>query len=467
MVMEINTSKTLHFIGIGGSGMSPLAKICLKQGYKVTGSDLKESLNTITLKEAGAKIFYGHKSSNLREADIVVVSTAIQKDNPEYIAASQAKTILRRAEMLDIIMRDHKKKIAVAGTHGKSTTTAMVARILETCKKNSTYVIGAELQDYGGNAAYGTGPYFLTEADESDGSFLCLHPNVGLLTNIESEHMDYYKNFKDLLDHFTKFIQKILDVNGYLIINQDDKHLVNLTSKIPKENLFSYSIENPSQVMAKNISFSSEGSSFQLFIDEKNQGEIHLKVFGRHNIYNALAAISLGLQENLPLDLVKKALFNFSGTNRRFQQIAQINNIVLYDDYAHHPTEIKVTLDAIKQSFPEKRIVCIFQPHRYTRTLDQLDNFPHAFNSSDITIITEIYAASEKKIAGISGKLIADKIEKEKKLKSKFIEKKSDIANYLIPLLKENDLVITMGAGNINYIAKELIARLKSKATAP
>jgi UDP-N-acetylmuramate--alanine ligase len=460
--MEINNNKTIHFIGIGGSGMCPLAKILLQDGYAVTGSDLKENLNTIILKDFGAKIFLGHKPSNLREADVVVASSAISKTNIEYSNAIQDKTVLKRAEMLDFAMQSYEKRIAIAGTHGKTTTTAMISRVLELSNKNPSYIIGAEMQDYGSNAALGHKEFFVTEADESDGSFLYLKPNIAVITNLEAEHMDYYKNLENLLDHFKKFLKITLEQKGHLIINKDDTNLTKICSKLPKDKVHYYSIEEPSNVMASNITHSANGAHFNLIINGKDEGEIHLRVFGKHNIYNALATICFGLHANISIEQIKKALFSFMGTKRRFQLITNTNDITIYDDYAHHPTEIAVTLDGIKKSFPEKRIICIFQPHRYTRTLDLIDKFPDAFKQADIAIITEIFAANEKQIDGISGKLIVDKMTTSTPPSALFFSKKSEVAPYLFPLLKKDDVVVTMGAGNITSVARELHARLNT-----
>ncbi len=461
--MDITPNKVIHFIGIGGAGMSAIARILLEKNYQVTGSDLKENANTIRLRDCGAEIFLGHDPSNLRRADIIVVSTAIPEENPEYnLALQEKRPILRRAEMLEFLMNQFPKKIAVAGTHGKTTTTAMVTRVLESANMHPTYLIGAELGDYGGNAALGTGPYFVAESDESDGSFLCLHPNISIVNNIEPEHLEYFKNFENVVDHFTKFMKGTLDRDGVLIVNFDDPQIRKIVSKFDDSAIFSFSIQTPSRVMAKDISHLPDGTRFTLIIDGDNHGEVFLRVFGLHNVYNSLAAISLGLCERLSLDFVKKGLFEFHGTKRRFQFIGDHAGIQIFDDYAHHPTEIRTTLEGAKKSL-NRRLVCVFQPHRYTRTRDLLEVFPQSFDAADLVVITEVYSAHEKKIAGISGKLIVDRISGKKKSDVLFISKKSEIAFKIMPYLKEGDVVVTMGAGDIHTVGKEIYSRLKAK----
>jgi len=399
-------NKTLHFIGIGGSGMSPIARIFLQKGFRVTGSDLKENWNTLTLKEEGAKIYFGHHPSNLREAHVVVVSTAIPQDNVEYQAAKdRLLPLIRRAEALDILMNHYSKKIAIAGTHGKTTTTSMITRVLEANQKTPTYLIGSELMDYGGHSGLGNGEYIVAESDESDGSFLCLHPNIAVVTNIEAEHMEYFKNMENTRVHFRTFMESVLNTRGYVIVNKDDKEILSLAESFPVDQVHYFSIKQESPVMAKGLRETETGIVFKLLVNGCEEGEVDLKVYGQHNVYNALAAIAFGLRENLELDRIKKGLSQFLGTKRRFQLIGQHNTISIFDDYGHHPTEIKTTLEAAKKSF-NKRIICIFQPHRYTRTRDLLEWFPHSFSFADKVVITEIYSAHEPKIDGISGKII-------------------------------------------------------------
>jgi len=461
MTVEISTHKTLHFIGIGGAGMSAIAKVAIESGYKVSGSDLKESITTIRLKEMGAKIFIGQKYANLKQADIVIVSTAIGQDNPEYKYAIDEKLpILRRAEMLDELMKRFEKRISIAGTHGKTTTSTMVAKALVDSQKKPTYLIGADSRDLGGNAALGTGDYFVAESDESDGSFLALHPNIGVVTNIEADHLDYYKDLENIKKHFDEFMAGVISRDGYLIINGDDPIVTEIAAKY-QERCITFGLEKPCDVMATKIAFSEEGARFNVKIKGKDKGEVYLQVFGNHNIANALVVFALALKEALPLDLVKKSLFEFSGAKRRFQWIGSENNINVYDDYGHHPTEIFTTLEGMRKSFPDRRIICIFQPHRYTRTRDLLESFPDAFQFADITFITEVYSANEEKIPKISGRLIVKRIKEKFDSDVRFVSKKSDVPKLLLPALRPGDMVITMGAGDIHTVAKELSAQLK------
>jgi len=458
--MQDLNKKTIHFVGIGGSGMSAIAKVALEKGYKVTGSDLKESISTLKLKELGAKIFRGHKPENVREAGVVVVSTAIQDNNPEIAQAKLNRLpILRRAEMLNHLMNDFDRRISVCGTHGKTTTSSMITKMLETANKTPTFLIGAELNNFGSNAALGSGHYFVAESDESDGSFLCLSPNVSVVTNIESDHMDYFKDFDDVKDHFYKFMQGTLDRDGYLVLNVDDTVLKQWVSPAP-DRVITVGINQDANIMASDLTPSEEGIRFKLKVDKKDKGDVFLKVFGTHNVYNALCAIAVGLKENIPLEVIKEGLFGFLGTKRRFQLIGEVKGIQVYDDYGHHPTEIKVTLESTKASF-KKRVICIFQPHRYTRTRDLLESFPDAFDAADHVIITEIYSANERKIDRLSGKHIVERMKEKGHPSVQFIAKKSDIATLLIPQLNAGDIVLTMGAGDIHSVSKELVNQLK------
>lgn len=459
---DIPLHKTIHFIGIGGAGMSAIAKVAIEKGYKVSGSDLKESIHTIRLKDLGAEIHVGHKPANLRKADIIVISTAIPEDNPELQFAKQERIpMIRRADMLDLLMADASKRIGVAGTHGKTTTSSMITQALAACGKVPTFVIGAELKDFGSNGALGNSDYFVAEADESDGSFLCLHPNIGVITNVEADHLDYYKEFQHIQDHFRRYIQAISDINGYVVLNLDDPILKELGTQTQAKAIY-YSLKTPSAVMARDIVQTNQGTRYTLVLEGTPVGEVQLQVHGLHNVMNSLAVIALGVEEKLPLEKLKKGLASFSGTKRRFQLIGQAQDILVYDDYAHHPTEIDVTLKGAKAGF-KQRIICIFQPHRYTRTRDLMDSFSDAFSAADEVFITDIYSANEKKIEGVSSDIIVNDLLK-KGVSAHFIPKKSNVAQDILPYLKPHDLVITMGAGDIYTVAKELVAQLKTSA---
>ncbi|MFA5878799.1 MAG: UDP-N-acetylmuramate--L-alanine ligase [Candidatus Margulisiibacteriota bacterium] len=456
----ITPSKTIHFVGIGGVGMSAIARILLEQNYKVTGSDLKESINTIRLKDFGAKIFYKHDPSNLRVANMVVVSSAIREDNPEYVEAiNNHIPVFKRGQMLSFIMEQFSKKIAIAGTHGKTTTSSMITMVLDSAKKSPTYTIGADMNDFQGNAALGNGNFFVTEADESDGSFLYLNPNISVVTNVESEHMEYFKSEEQLKKCFHEFIGKS-QMRGYSVLNGDDLNIQEIIKDLPKNNLIFFGLNKTANFSASDIVFNENGVKYTLLIDQKPVHEICLQVYGLHNVHNSLAAIAIGVKEGIPLIHIAKALADFSGTKRRFQLVGQVNDIMIFDDYAHHPTEIKATLESIKASF-NRRIVCIFQPHRYSRTYDLLTDFTLAFDAAELVVITEIYSAHEQNPHNISAKMIKDKMVKQDN--TFFIAHKGKIIDNLLKHLKPNDLVITMGAGDIYTVAKELCKYLKQK----
>lgn len=460
--MDLFPNKVIHFIGIGGCGMSAIARVLLLKGYKVSGSDLKESPVTVRLRDLGATIYIGHEPSNLRLADVVVVSSAISAKNPELKAAQdKGLPIYRRAEMLNIVMSDYPRRIGIAGTHGKTTTTSLITRMLLYANQDPTYVIGAELSDYGSNSNLGRGGYVVAESDESDGSFLLLNPNIVVLTNMEPEHMEYYKGFDNLRDHFQQFMLKAVQQDGYIVVNRDDPELTKLAEPFGDAVIYYGLTHEKVSLTAKSISLSPEGVRYSLFIDGIDHGEVLLRIHGRHNVYNSLAAISVGVKEGLSLDHIKKGLYNFGGTQRRLQLVGERQGITIYDDYGHHPTEIQTTLEGIKSSW-QRRLVCIFQPHRYSRTRDLLERFPDAFKAADEVVLTEIYSAHEDKIDGISGRLIYDRMEIQPDRPVHFVEKKSDIVKALLPRLKEGDIVVTMGAGDIHTVGKELYTQLKA-----
>lgn len=460
--MKLTKNSKIHFMGIGGSGMSAIARICLEKGFKISGSDLKESVNTIRLRNMGAKIFLEHDPAHIRGVHYVVVSGAIDSNNQELVSAIQAQIpIIKRAEFLGYLMDSYAKKIAVTGTHGKTTTTSMTTMLLDVAKLKPTYLIGADMNDFGGNAALGKGDYFVAESDESDGSFLLINPNIGVITNIEPEHMNYFKTIENLHSHFSQFIEKVIKANGYLIINKDDETLTKLCKDLDQTKISYFSIKADSEIKAADIEPSEHGIKYTLIINNKPKGTVYLKVHGMHNVYNSLAAIGVGLKEEIPLDIIIESFSRFSGTRRRLQLVGEIHDIRVYDDYGHHPTEIRATLEAIRQSF-KRRIFCIFQPHRYSRTQDLLDEFASSFQDADAVIITEIYSANESAIPGLSSKLIIKKM-KDQHPTAKFIAQKSKIPEYLLTKLAPGDLVITMGAGDIHLIGKEIINRLKNK----
>ncbi len=462
---DMSRIKNIHMMGIGGCGVGAIAKILLEMGYKVSGSDVKESANTIRLKEMGAHIFFQHAPSNVREADIVVYSSAINKDNPE-LAEAHAKQIkcITRAEMLSWILSQSKVPIAIAGTHGKTTTTSMTSLVFDKCGCKPTFLIGGETNDVGGNARLGSGKYAIAEADESDSSFLFLKPKVSVITNIEADHLDHYSGIEKIIETFIEFAN-LLPKDGKLVICSDNENNNLILKKIDTHaKIITYGFGEQAEIRAKNMSFGESSVKFEVLRDGKSLGEVKLNVPGHHNVENSLATIAVGLGEGLDFMSINTSLRCFTGVRRRFQLIGKVSGVLIYDDYGHHPTEILATLKAARQSWASvKRIICVFQPHRYSRTMHLKEEFGKAFPSADLVITTDIYAAGEAPIAGISGETIFDEVKKNKGDNVLYIPKKQDISNYLIENAREGDLVITMGAGDINVIGKELYSRLREK----
>ena len=461
-----NTFQRIHFIGVGGIGMSAVARLLLKQGYTVTGSDLRQSSITENLVREGAQVFIGHDSSCIAEADCIVVSSAIQDSNPEYQAAVERSCpILTRAEALACVMGPFKHKIMVAGTHGKTTTSAMIATVLRYGSRQGAFAVGAILNDVGSNAEMGEQrDYFVAEADESDGSFLSLDPTLAVITNIEEDHMEYFKTAKNLTAHFEQFLKKVQGNCGTVFINKDDQVAYDMACQFPPELCRFFSIQSSSDVKAKNVSYLQQGIAFDLELFGQDQGRIQLRCFGWHNVYNALAAISVCVHEAIPVRDIVTALESFSGTKRRLEFLGEYHGISFYDDYGHHPTEIKTTLEGLKRSM-DKPIVCIFQPHKYSRTQHFLDDFSESFYNADEVIITDIYSANEANPNNVSSRAIVDSMRKKSGQKVSFISEMNTISGFLVPSLNQDKVVVTMGAGDIHLVSQHLIHDLKQQKT--
>lgn len=452
------TIENIHFVGIGGVGMSGIAQILLEMGYHVSGSDLKESEITRRLKGLGAVIHQGHDKKNLNGASVVVVSSAIPKNNPEVIAAQERQIpIWQRAEMLAKLMRE-KKGIAIAGAHGKTTTTSMVSMILEKSGLNPTIVIGGEVNDIGGNAKLGTGEYLVAEADESDGSMLRLDPHIIVVTNIEDDHLDHYGSMENIIEAFKIFISKV-PAEGFALLCHDNINIQHIRKDL-KVRTITYGLEEQSDYMAKEIKMDNLSSGFQVWAYGKLLGEIKLRVPGLHNIYNALAATAVCLEQGVSIEQVKEYLALFSGVQRRFQIIGEVNEILVVDDYAHHPTEIKATLQAARDSW-KGRIIAVFQPHRYTRTRLLIGEFAKAFSQADIIILNEIYSAGEEPISGVSIQKLHLAMEEYEGREVIFLPTKEEIMDHLAQMAKPGDLIITLGAGDICQVAEKLVRKLK------
>lgn len=452
-------SGSVHFIGIGGVGMSGIAECLLSLGFKVSGSDISNSPTIEKLRKAGARIFIGHRPSNLDHPTVVVVSSAIKSDNVELKAALSAKIpVISRAEMLAELMR-LKKGIAVAGTHGKTTTTSLIGSIFQYAGLDPTTIVGGRFLNIKGNARYGKGEYLICEADESDGSFLHLSPVVAIVTNIDNDHMDYYQNEDKLIETFRSFI-RLVPFYGFAVVCGDDPNVRKAIVGVTK-NIYTYGFNKKNDFVIVNKKIKENGMSFKVLFKKKSLGEFFVKRFGDHVALNSIAAVASSFLLGVDILKIRKGLASFQGVSRRMENIGNACKIEIYDDYAHHPTEIKATLSSLLMMKPENRKIGIFQPHRYTRTKLLQNEFALAFKGLDLLFITDIYPASEKPIEGISGRNIFSKIKGIKKVF--YIPEKKEIAKKVLNYLQPKDVVITIGAGDIYKTAYELLELLKEK----
>ncbi len=452
--------KHYHLIGIGGIGMSGIAQLLLRQGAKVSGSDLKENKITEELKKLGADIFVGHNYSNIKGADLVVFSSAITEDNPEIKEAkAQGIPLIKRAEALAGLMKDE-TVITVSGSHGKTTTSSLVSFLLLQAGFSPTVAVGGVLRNIDTNAHLGDGKFFVAEADESDGSFLCYRPRYSIITNIDYEHLDYYKDFKSEVAAFGKFINNTQD-NGCVFASGDDPNLKGLFKNYKNKYLF-FGLEPGADIYPKNIRFNSLSSEFDCFYKDKFIDRFYLALGGRHNISNALSVIALGLELGIGLKNIKEALSNYKGAKRRLEIKFKNDDYLFIDDYAHHPTEIKASLSALK-NLNTARLIVLFQPHRYTRTKLLFEEFSRSFDLADYLIITDIYSAGEPPLEGVSSKLIYDKIKERLPDKQVYFMPKEKITSHILKIIKPQDVVVTMGAGDIVRICDELVEKFKRK----
>ena len=450
----------IHFIGIGGAGMSAIATVLLEMGYHVSGSDLHKSDVTAKLEHLGARVFIGHHGDNLQDAEAIVVSTAIHADNPELTAAREkGLKVFHRADIVAAIMKE-RSGIAVAGAHGKTTTTSMVALLLEKAGLDPTIIIGGELKDIGGNAKLGSGKYLVAEADESDGSFLKLSPEIAVVTNIENDHMDYYKTMDNILKAFKDFLFKLPE-NGLAVLCFDNQNIRHMVGSIDRPYV-TYALEHEADYVAANIVTDGPCTMYDVIYRDEKLGKVKLNVPGRHNVANSLAAVAIGRYVGLTFSQIAEGLSFFYGAKRRFQTKGRVNGVWGVDDYAHHPTEIANTLAAARQTNP-KRLICVFQPHRFSRTKLLHKEFGRAFTKADLLVVTDIYAAGEEPIAGINGEVIVDEIQSQTKQKVTYIKDRERIAQYLKEIVEPGDLVMTMGAGNIYQAGEELVEKLATQ----
>ncbi|WP_091351613.1 UDP-N-acetylmuramate--L-alanine ligase [Anaerobranca gottschalkii] len=446
--------KRVHFIGIGGYGMSAIAKILLEMGYIVTGSDLNKSKIVESLMEKGVKIYIGHHKDYLGDAQVVVYSTAIPEDNPELVESrKRGLKVYHRSEMLALILNKG-YGIAIAGAHGKTTTTSMTAFILEQGGKDPTALIGGELSNFEGNARLGSSNIVVAEACESDHSFLRYKPNIALITNIEADHLEHYEgSFAKLLDTFYQFLQNLKE-DGCAVVYYDDPNVREIIQRGFDKKLITYGLSQTNDYYPQNIQLKERGSRFELYHKGRNLGTIELSVPGEHNILNSLGATIIGLLQGVEFEDIKKALKEFRGAKRRFQIIYD-GKILVVDDYAHHPTEIKATLKAAAKA-GYKRVIGVFQPQRYTRTHFLMEEFAQSFNFADKVIIGDIYSAGEKPIEGVSAEKLVEKIKENGHKDVMYIPSIEEIYQYLKGEAREGDLVLTMGAGDIFKVSYSL-----------
>ena len=452
------TVKRIHFVGIGGIGMSGIAEILVNKGFQITGSDCSHSENTEHLEKLGVKVFYGHAKNNINDAEVVVYSSAVDTaTNPEIVEANLRKIpIIRRAEMLAEISRLN-YCIAISGTHGKTTCTSMIALVLIKAGIDPTVVVGGRLKDLGGtNARLGNGNWTIVEADEYDRSFLQLTPSIAVINNLEAEHLDIYEDFANLKSTFAQFAN-MTPFYGFIAAGIDCCGVIEVLPELRKK-VITYGLADGSDYQAKNISYQGFSSTCDVYEYGKFLGKMTVSVPGAFNIKNALSAVLIARQFDVEFDLISSVISEFNGAFRRFEIKGTKNNVTVIDDYAHHPTEVKATLLGLKNS--KKRVIAVFQPHTFTRTKDFYADFAESFVDADIVFITDIYPAREKPIEGITGKLIVDTAEQKGIRNINYVPQKENLCAEIRNILQPNDVVITLGAGDIWQVADELIEQM-------
>ena len=483
-------TRHIHFVGIGGIGMSGIAELLINLGYEVSGSDLKDSPVTRRLVSLGGRVWKGHSKEHVAGADVVVYSSAIARDNPELVeAAERYIPVIPRAEMLAELMR-LRYGVAIAGAHGKTTTTSMLASILTCGHLDPTVVIGGRLDIWGGsNAKLGQGDFLVAEADESDGSFLALSPTIAVVTNIDREHMDHYGEMDRIRETFVQFINKI-PFYGAAVLCLDDEEIQGIIPMLNKRYV-TYGLNPQADLRARDLNNDVMGVGFEVVVREgshvsgrvagreerrgsdhvrmgesdtdRSLGRIRVGLPGRHNVLNALAATAVGLELGLDLNVIKEGLENLGGLERRFQVKGEEGHVLVVDDYGHHPTEIQATLDTARACWPERRMVVVFQPHRYTRTKDLFDRFVVCFNAADILLVSEVYSAGEKPLDGVTGDSLAQGIRQHGHKNVHYCPDLSGAVSELLSLVEAGDLVITLGAGDIDKTGAELLEGLRKR----
>jgi UDP-N-acetylmuramate--alanine ligase len=454
----------IHFVGIGGVGMSGIAEVLKNLGYNVNGSDKKESENTKRLSGLGITVSIGHRAENIRDAHVVVISSAVSQDNPEVVAAKEKSIpVIPRAEMLAELGR-LKYGVLIAGAHGKTTVTSLVASVLASGGLDPTVVIGGKLKGIGSNAKLGEGEFLVAEADESDGSFLRLAPTIAVVTNIDREHMDFFKDIYEVKEAFLLFANKV-PFYGLSILCGDDKYIKELLPEV-RRRFFTYGLSEGLNLVARNIASDGLKSEFEAVLNGESLGMFEVPLIGSHNVCNCLAAIAVAIELEIDMESVKDALSNFSGVQRRFELKGLAAGVRVFDDYGHHPTEIKATLRAAKSALSRKaegekgRLVVLFQPHRYSRTSDLMAEFSDAFTDADKVVLMDIYAAGEKPINGVNSEVLSKGI-KDAGKDVEYIRERADIVKYLLEGLKSGDTLLTLGAGDVWKIGEEVVKRLE------
>lgn len=450
----------IHFVGIGGIGMSGIAEVLLNLGHRVSGSDLKESEVTRRLEKLGAAVYYGHRPEQVSGADVVVVSSAVDTDNPEVVAAGRKQhlPIIRRAEMLAELMR-LKYAVLVAGAHGKTTTTSMIGTVMAAGGFDPTVVIGGRLNSWGTNAKLGQGDFLVAEADESDGTFLLYSPTISVVTNIDTEHLDFYQDLEQIRETFLEFINKV-PFYGVSILCLEDQHIQNLLPRVNKR-LITYGFSAQADFQAREVSFDGLSASYVACKEGREMGRVTLPIPGWHNVLNSLAAVAVGSELDIDFDAICRGLQEMTGVQRRFQIKGEIGKITVIDDYGHHPTEIKAVLKTLAQCYPGRRRYVVFQPHRYTRTQALFQEFTTAFYQSDVLLVLEIYSAGEPPIPGLDAEKLAVALQRHGHGNTRYVPDKTDLISLLLEELREGDVVLTLGAGDVWQIGEELVRRLQ------
>ncbi len=450
--------KVIHFIGIGGIGMSGIAEVLKNLGYEVTGSDLKASATTERLRGLGIKVHIGHAPRNVEEAHVVVVSSAVGDDNPEVISAGQRHIpVIPRAEMLAELGR-LKYSLLVAGSHGKTTTTSLLSTIFGHAGMDPTVVIGGKLKAFGTNAVLGSGEFLVAEADESDGSFLKLNPTVGVVTNIDNEHMDYFNNMETLKEAFLTFMNKV-PFYGLSVVCIDDPNIRELVPEVHRK-LLTYGFSDDAELIASKVEQGFMKQSFNVNLKGKDLGRFELPVPGRHNVLNCLAAIAVAMELKVPVAKIREALAGFEGIQRRMEFKGEGRGVRVYDDYGHHPTEIRATLEAARGAFVGGNLIVVFQPHRYTRTHALMDEFTNCFDAADKVLVLDIYAAGEQHIMGVDSTALVMRMNPDT---VRYMATMEEAVENVCSMASEGDMVLTLGAGNVWKAGEDIVRKLKNE----